>query len=51
VSGNVIVNERIDQMTLGGRVITMPICGVFEIRDGRIARWTEYYDGTPLQSA
>src|SRR5437879_5090993 len=36
VSGNVVMNERIDEMTLGGRVITMPICGVFEIRGGRI---------------
>ena len=51
VSGNVVMNERIDEMTLGGRVVTMPIGGVFEIRDGRIARWTGYYDSAPLQSA
>ena len=47
------MNERIDQMTLGGRVVNMPICGVFEIRDGRIARWTDcltHRDSAPLQS-
>jgi len=48
VSANVVMNERVDQMTLGGREVDMPICGVFEIRDGRIARWTDYYDSAPL---
>ena len=27
-----------------GRPLVVPICGVFEIRDGRIAAWREYFD-------
>ena len=50
VSANVVMNERVDHITLGGRVVDMPICGVFEIRDGQIARWTDYYDSAPLLS-
>jgi limonene-1,2-epoxide hydrolase len=50
VSGNVVMNERVDRITFGGRIVDLPICGVFEIRDGRIARWTDYYDSAPLLS-
>jgi limonene-1,2-epoxide hydrolase len=50
VSRNVVMNERIDHIILGGREVDLPICGVFEIRDGRIARWTDYYDSAPLLS-
>jgi limonene-1,2-epoxide hydrolase len=49
-SGNVVLNERIDHMTVDGRVIDLPICGVFEIRDGHIARWTDYYDSAAFRS-
>ena len=48
VSGNVVMNERLDHVTFGGRVVDLPICGVFELRDGRIARWTDYYDSAAL---
>jgi limonene-1,2-epoxide hydrolase len=48
VSGNVVMNERLDHITFGGRVVDLPICGVFELRDGRIARWTDYYDSAAL---
>jgi len=47
-SGGVVMNERVDRITLGGREVDLPICGVFEIRDGRICRWTDYYDSAPL---
>ena len=49
-SGGVVMNERVDHITLGDREVDMPICGVFEIRDGRIARWTDYYHSAPLPS-
>jgi limonene-1,2-epoxide hydrolase len=50
-SGNVVMNERVDHMHFDGRVVDLPICGVFEIRDGRIARWTDYYDSAAFKSA
>ena len=46
-SGDVVMNERTDVITLNGRTVTLPICAVFEIHDGRIAAWREYLDLAP----
>jgi len=48
-SGNVVMNERTDYITLNGRPVTLPICGVFEIEDGRIKAWREYFDLGPAK--
>ena len=48
VSDGVVMNERIDHITIGGREIALPICGVFEIQDGLIKAWREYYDSAPF---
>ena len=44
VSRGVVMNERIDEMTVEGHRFALPICGVFEIKDGLIAGWREYFD-------
>ncbi len=51
VSGDVVVNERVDEITLNGKPIALPICGVFELRGGRIAAWREYFDLGPVRAA
>jgi limonene-1,2-epoxide hydrolase len=33
---------------MGGKEISLPICGVFEIRHGRIKSWRDYFDMTRL---
>jgi limonene-1,2-epoxide hydrolase len=44
-SGNTVLTERIDICTTNGDVTAyLPIAGVFELRDGRIAAWRDYYD-------
>jgi len=43
-SGEVVVVERIDRMTVGGRAVELPCCGVFEMRGGMIAVWRDYFD-------
>jgi len=43
-SDTVVINERTDHITFGGRPLVVPICAVFEIRVGRIAAWREYFD-------
>jgi limonene-1,2-epoxide hydrolase len=43
-SGNVVINERIDRFVIGGRQVVLPVAGVFEIRDGKIAAWRDYFD-------
>jgi limonene-1,2-epoxide hydrolase len=42
--GNVVFTERIDRMTIGGKKVVLPCAGVFEIRDGKIAAWRDYFD-------
>ena len=43
-SGSVVMNERTDYITLNGKPVTLPICGVFEMDGGRIRAWREYFD-------
>ena len=42
--GNIVFTERIDRMTFGGKKVVLPCAGVFEIRDGKIAAWRDYFD-------
>lgn len=44
VRGNVVLTERIDRFTSDGARITIPVMGAFEIVDGRIAHWRDYFD-------
>ena len=48
VSGDIVMNERTDTMTMNGREIVLPICGVFEIHEGHIKAWREYFDPAPF---
>lgn len=44
-SGNVVMNERIDRFQTGsGRPIALPVTGVFEVNDGLITFWRDYFD-------
>jgi limonene-1,2-epoxide hydrolase len=42
------MNERSDYFKIGGREIVLPVCSVFEIHDGHIKAWREYFDMTPV---
>jgi limonene-1,2-epoxide hydrolase len=43
--GNVVMNERIDRFTMGdGKKIAIRVCGVFEVRDDKVAVWRDYFD-------
>ena len=50
-SGAVVMNERTDFITLNGKPVTLPICGVFEMDGGRIRAWREYFDLAPATAA
>lgn len=43
-SGNVVIAERIDRTIANGKPINLPCCGVFELKDGKIAAWRDYFD-------
>ena len=45
VNGNVVFVERISRLSWeNGRRTTCPITGVFDVRDGKIAAWRDYFD-------
>lgn len=48
---DVVMNERTDRILLNGHPVTLPITGVFEIHEGRIRAWREYFDLAPAKAA
>ena len=43
-SGDLVVNERTDRFTLGEARIELTVVGVFEVVDGKIRIWRDYFD-------
>ena len=44
-SGDLVMNERTDRFLVkDGPAMELPVAGVFELRDGKIARWRDYFD-------
>lgn len=41
---DVVFTERVDSFVLDKGTISLPVAGVFEIRDGKIAAWRDYFD-------
>ncbi len=44
VRDNLVLTERIDTFTVGDVVAPLPVMGTFEIRDGKISAWRDYFD-------
>lgn len=42
--GDVVIAERLDRTVAGGKPVNLPCCGVFEMKDGKIAVWRDYFD-------
>jgi limonene-1,2-epoxide hydrolase len=49
--GDLVMNERTDRFRIGGAWTDLPVMGVFELRDGRIARWRDYFDLQTIMAA
>jgi limonene-1,2-epoxide hydrolase len=43
-SGTVVHTERVDSFDMGDKRVVLPVAGVFELRDGKIAAWRDYFD-------
>ncbi len=41
---NTVLTERLDIFVLPNVTIELPVMGTFEIRDGKIAKWRDYFD-------
>ncbi len=40
----VVMNERTDRFLIGERWAEAPVMGIFEIADGKIQAWRDYFD-------
>jgi limonene-1,2-epoxide hydrolase len=45
-AGSLVMNERTDRFGLNGKWMDLPVAGVFEVHDGRITLWRDYFDMT-----
>jgi limonene-1,2-epoxide hydrolase len=39
-----VLTERLDKFVLGGKTVELPVAGVFELKDGKITAWRDYFD-------
>ena len=39
-----MLTERIDTFTMDGKKAPLPVMGTFELRDGKICAWRDYFD-------
>jgi limonene-1,2-epoxide hydrolase len=46
-----VLNERDDRIEIHGRRASLPVAGVFEVRDGLIILWRDYFDKETLLAA
>lgn len=42
--GNLVMAERVDRTRIGDQSVALPCVGVFEMRDGKIHVWRDYFD-------
>ena len=53
-SGNTVMNERLETWTKGSVRLELPVLGVFELQNGKIRQWRDYFDAksvAPLMEA
>ena len=44
-NGNKVLTERVDRFEMpGGKKIDLPVMGTFELTDGKISAWRDYFD-------
>lgn len=48
--GPVVMLERLDRHRLADRWVELPVTGVFEVVDGRITYWRDYFDAATILS-
>ena len=48
--GPVVMTERLDVFTLSDKSFGLPVMGTFEVRDGKINAWRDYFDMNQFQS-
>ena len=42
--GDIVMVERLDRTIAAGKPVNLPCFGIFEMRNGKIAEWRDYFD-------
>ena len=50
VAGNIVFLERLDRHQLADKWVELPVTGVFEVNDGLITYWRDYFDLATIMS-
>jgi limonene-1,2-epoxide hydrolase len=48
--GSVVMTERVDRVRFGSKTVTLRIAGVFEVHDGVITAWRDYFDPAEFEA-
>ena len=46
----VVLTERVDRFLINGKWLELPVMGTFEVADGKITAWRDYFDMNQFQS-
>lgn len=47
----IVMVERLDRTRIGGKGVDLPCFGIFEMKDGKISVWRDYFDmGTYIKA-
>ena len=49
--GDIVMVERLDKTVVAGSPVNLPCFGYFELTDGEITLWRDYFDSTTYASA
>ena len=43
-TGSTVLTERMDRFVFGDKDVALPVMGAFDLHDGKIAAWRDYFD-------
>ncbi len=49
--GDIVIAERLDRTRVGEKAVNLPCCGVFEMENGKIKVWRDYFDMATFSNA
>ncbi len=49
-SGGTVLTERTDRFLIGEKWLELPVMGTFDLRDGKICGWRDYFDMNQFRS-
>lgn len=49
-SGDKVLTERVDLLHFATGTVTIPLMGIFVVRDGKISEWRDYADGESVRA-